>query len=96
MPISSQIVTVGTTPTLLAPEQKGRRRVHIDNQSGSDVTVGGADVTVLAGIHLEHKESICAIQYFPNDKSAQQAFYGIVASGPQDVSVTLFTEDSDD
>ena len=96
MPISSSTVTVGTTPTLLADEKRGRRRIIIDNESGSDVHVGGFDVTVTAGIHLEHKESIQVVQQFPNDKSAAQAFYGVVASGTQDVSVTVFNEDSDD
>ena len=96
MPITSSVVTVGTTPTLLAGEFRGRRRIIIDNESGSDVHVGGFDVTVTAGIHLENKESIQIVQQFANDKSAAQAFYGVVAQGTQNVSVTLFTEDTDD
>jgi len=96
MPITSSVVTVGTTPTLLAGEFRGRRRIIIDNESGSDVHVGGFDVTVTAGIHLENKESIQVVQQFANDKSAAQAFYGVVAQGTQNVSVTLFTEDTDD
>lgn len=94
MPITSTTVTVGTTPTLLAEEDRGRRFIAFANNSGGDVHLGGVGVTTTSGILLEHKEDLEYQQQHPNDHTPGQAWYGIVDMGTKTIGVTIASENA--
>lgn len=94
MPLTSSVVTVGTTATLLAAADRGRRFIAFANDTGTHIHIGGAGVTVDNGIRIDDKDELLIQQQHPNDHTPGQAWYAVVASGTQDVGVTVGTEDS--
>jgi hypothetical protein len=88
MPYVNDVVSVGTTATLIAtpssvPENAG---VHIQNLGTATVYVGGSTVTAgttsTGGLHVAQN----AIVNVPTTGAASEAIYGIVASGTANVA----------
>jgi len=79
--VKSAAVTVGTTATLLFAADNKNRNIYIHNGGGAKVYIGGSNVTTSNGYHLANNESFDV--FIP----LGETFYGVVASGTNDVIV---------
>jgi len=89
----SYSVTVGTTPTLLAPAKAASLRGSVLLEvpaGGQRVFIGDVNVTPSTGNALEPTASNASTMLIENElasKPATPAWYGIVESGTQAVKV---------
>lgn len=87
----STTVTVTTTPTLLCAAKPGSQRqwitLAVDVAETADVHLGASDVTATTGLVLEPGFGM-TIENDTLSKPAASAWYGIVAAGSVDVTVT--------
>lgn len=82
----SAVVTVTTSATLLATGSSSggsHGEVHLQNLSGTDIYVGGADVTTSSGVKMVTSDSV----WGPIKCKAGADLYAIVASGTADMIV---------
>lgn len=80
------VVTVSTTPTLLATGASVGAQVsevHLQNLSGVDIYVGGPDVATTTGLKVVSSDSI----FGPIAIKAGADLYGIVAAATQPIRV---------
>jgi hypothetical protein len=76
------LVTVGTTPTLLAPPTTDRRLLFFQVRGAGTVYLGGPNVSATDGIALDSTATPT-----PIDNLTGEAWYGIAASGTVSVYV---------
>ena len=83
MPIKSSVLTVTTSPTLIATgiSNSDPMQVTIRNDTGVDIFTGGPDVTVSTGIRLPTNTERTKFL------SAADVWYAIVAVGTQALQV---------
>ena len=81
MPVSSTAVTVAATATPLFLSATARRRFFVSNDSGSNVYIGGSDVTSVTGYTLATGKTFEVSQQFPTDGSAKYQWFAITGAG---------------
>lgn len=85
MALLQSSVTVGASPVLLIRSILGGSQVRIINGGGSDLYIGGSNVTTTNGKRLKAYEE--AVYDLPTSTR----FYGVIASGRQSVTIQEIT-----
>lgn len=84
MAVASSIVTIGTTPTLIArggSTTTDLKTVLLRNDSGVDIFLGGSNVTTANGLRLPTATA------YTIDLGPQDDIYGCVAAATQSLQV---------
>jgi hypothetical protein len=82
MPITSTVVTVGTSPTLLSDGGSGDlHTVVVRNDSGVTLYIGGSTVAVASGLQVPTAST------FTLDLANADALFGVVAAATQPIQV---------
>jgi len=89
MAVTADKVTVAATATAIAPVDPTRRRIVIKNTNATTIYVGGSGVDTTDGYPLAQNEVLIIDQQHREDTAAQQGWYGVVASGTQNINVIL-------
>jgi hypothetical protein len=89
MAVTADKVTVAATATVIAPVDPTRRRIVFKNNNATTIYVGGSGVDTTDGYPLEENEVLEVVQQHREDTSPQQAWYGIVSTGTQDINTIL-------
>lgn len=89
MAVTADKVQVNSSPTVLAPVDPTRRRIVLKNNNSTTIYVGGASVDTTDGYPLEENEVLEIVQQHREDTAPQQEWYGIVATGTQDINTIL-------
>lgn len=87
MPVLQATVSVTNSATPLVAVKGTRRRLLIQNRSGSDVFVGGPGVTTSTGYKIADGGSYEVVQQFPTDPSTKFPWYGVVSTGTSTINV---------
>lgn len=89
MAVTADKVTVAATATVIAAVDPTRRRIVFKNNNSTTIYIGGSGVDATDGYPLEENEVLEVVQQHREDTVPQQAWYGIVATGTQDINVIL-------
>ena len=89
MAVTADKVTVAATATVIAPVDPTRRRIVFKNNNATTIFIGGSGVNTTAGYPLEENEVLVVVQAHREDTAPQQAWFGIVATGTQDINTIL-------
>jgi hypothetical protein len=87
MAVTATTVTVADEPTVIAPVDPTRRRVVFKNTNATTIYIGGSGVDDTDGYPVAEDEVFEVVQAHREDTAAQQAWYGVVATGTQDLNV---------
>jgi len=87
MPVTTNNVVVGTSPTRLFESSAARRDFHVYNGGTEAVYIGGADVTPQDGIPLQAGGIWWLQQAHPTDACTRYPWYAV--SGGADVTLRV-------
>ena len=85
MAVLAQVVTVGTTATLIVGVTQSPKTVVISGHGANDVYIGGPTVTTATGINLKNAEQ-WSLRLGQDD-----ALYAIVPTNTHDIQVLTIT-----